>query len=297
MSWEIVKTVLVPKRVQLCQELHNFYTSDLIHFYFLTGDSEMVAFADPDTMTVVISLDEAQFHKPYSLDHFLVDHNAPYFSSDSILYFQVESGKNVRTSKTEKRPYPTAAVQWQDRQISYVGDRNLPHWSEAHYGLLDVRYQYYSDSTILYAHAFQAEIRRHDILAAKSESLTCRSMFDTVPVPPLSLKSSRDAQWMHMMLHGYYGRIVYNPWKRCYYRFYYLPIPEKLPNGDYASMTDRRISVMIMTADFRPIAERMLPESCHFIYFAAPVPDGLVINDGPVVNLDSVGLNVLSIHH
>lgn len=296
-AWRPIKIIHVPTRIDLCTDLHNFYTNDLVHFYFLSGDSEMVHFTDSDTNANVIPLDDSRFVTPYALDHFLVDHNVPYLSRDSMFYFQVESGKKVRTRNTNKRPYPTAALRWQDRQILYIGDRSLPHWSEVHYGLMDVRYQYYNDSIILYGSAFNAEIRTHDLETAQTESYTCRSAFDTLSAPPISLRSSRDAKWNHLMTNGYYGRIVYNPWKRCYYRFYYIPIPEKLPNGDFASMTDRRLSVMILSEDFNLIAERKLPDSCHFIYFASPLPTGLVINHGPVVHLDEKGLNLLEIHH
>src|SRR5690606_19357405 len=123
---------------------------DLETFYFLTEDSEIVRFSEGDSTEAVIDLSERQFPGSYGLDQFLSDHNLPYLTSDSAILFQLEFGKKVRTRKTRKRPYPTAVVRWPDKRVTYVGDRNLAHWSEGHYGLMDIRAQYYSDSTILY---------------------------------------------------------------------------------------------------------------------------------------------------
>src|SRR5690606_20996052 len=141
------------------------------------------------------------------------------------------------------------------------------------------------------------EIRRFHFRTNSSEILVCKSLFDTVQTSPIPLRSTRDEKWNHLKLSGYYGRLLYNPWKKCYYRFYFHPIPEKLPNGDFSAILDRRISLLILSDNFQLIGERLLPESCYFIFFASSLPNGLVIHEGPITGLAENGLNILEIRH
>jgi hypothetical protein len=166
-------------------------------------------------------------------------------------------------------------------------------------GLLDEMYQLCLGSNIVYSFDALSEIWYYNDSLRSLSQYPVRSGYQIkdVDLIPRSKRSDKDYQMQHMMRSGSYHHLTYDPYKKLYYYFYTLPLPEKNKDNFYTTDDDIRISLLVLDNSFKLISETLLPKECTYIYFSEAGPDGLFINFQNQRNVQSDGVSVLRIQY
>jgi len=94
---------------------------------------------------------------------------------------------------------------------------------------------------------------------------------------------------------GHYASLVYNPYKKHYYRVFYHPLDELTGNGEYTIASDKRCSVAVFDSQFRFLGEYLLPRHFSFIMGVTPIPQGFIINSS--AKRSKKGLKLMRINY
>lgn len=223
------------------------------------------------------------------------------FFNDSTIMFplDVNPDYNNKAFSRHNFGYPiTGLYNINTKKVSYEGITYPKLLFDKNYGLFTKIEQYCLGENILYAFVPLPEIWRYNQNKKTIERFIVKSEYDTAPTPALNFKrtpKTKDLVFQHFKTSPHYRRLVYDPYRNLFYRFYALSLPEKNEDGLYTTYQDRKYSVMILDKDFNVLAERILPEACFFLYFAVPTKDGLYINYGPFNNTNKDGIKILKI--
>jgi hypothetical protein len=291
-SFKLNNIIPVSPDIIMCEGFHNFQFQDTSNYIALSDDGKIISFHD-SKFSILADLRNIDLKSDYEFTTWLHDHNLPFQKSDSSIIFPISYNKNVKSDKIDKRPYSTALLK--DGEMYFLGDRTIPHWSGVYFGLIDRTYQYFTDSTIVYMFSQNPEIRVFNYETNNLQIFECKSIYQNTEISPTQEEYNKDDLWNHMKTNGHYERLIFNPLLNVYYRFFFLPIPPKLPDNSTSTIRDRRISIMILDTNFNLLAEKLLPETVKSIHIAYPTADGLFINNGAVIAEN--GINLLKITH
>ncbi|QQS31112.1 MAG: DUF4221 family protein [Sphingobacteriales bacterium] len=226
-----------------------------------------------------------------SLDHC----NEIFINKDSLLFFPVT---NLNHNRNYDFPL-TAAYNLITNEISFPGLQYPFIMFKNDYGLLDRIHQYYFESKIIYTFEGLPEIWLYDTKGKTVERFSCKSSYQTDTILPINFKrnpETKDFLWKHFMNSARYERLVYDPFRKCYYRFFILAMPQKNEQGFFNTYKDRRLSVMVLDENFNIIGESLLPEDYYAIFFAVASKQGLLLNLGPLKKATINGFNILKIN-
>jgi len=116
-----------------------------------------------------------------------------------------------------------------------------------------------------------------------------------------------DAVWNHQTANKHinenylYANIIYNPFKKRYYRFVYLPNKDYNPNKNF-EITDVKFAIMVFDKDFNHIADSKIlnlkPTYIPFDYFVTKEGLWLSTNNpkNPTYNEDELHFELFSIY-
>jgi Domain of unknown function (DUF4221) len=170
-------------------------------------------------------------------------------------------------------------------------------WPKAYLGgYWDDLFTYYwtfdSQKRIIYS--WQAE---HDLLVREGDSLRrvpARSdRFTTDVEYDPSLKNLRGDD-VNFIEQNYYGKVLYDRYRKCYYRFASIGVPSGLPSGEIKSYDDRPFVVITLDKNFRKIAEDYFPPGRYLPKDSFVSREGLCISDHNLRNYDKVSEDEMS---
>lgn len=279
-SFHLVGHFPVPPELALCEGFHNYWFIDPSQYLVLTDQGDLFRYNNY-IFKKEADLKNINLNSHYEFTTWLMDHNQIFQRIDSSILIPISYNRNVKTKNPEKRPSNVAMIQ--DGHLLLLGDRTVPHWTEEYYGLIDKMYEYFTDSTIVYMFSQNAQIRVFNYLSNQLSVSKAKSIYQNSETEPVGKNDDKDALWSHMKNSGHYERLVYDPWKHWYYRFYFLPIPAHQQDGTTSTIRDRQVSIMILDRTFNVIAEKILPGKNQSIHLAIPTTSGLYINDGPII--------------
>ena len=219
---------------------------------------------------------------------FLKYHNEIHLKEDSLLFFPIEvaPGSRGKLYSSANYHYPiTGELNLNNLKVSFTGIKYPKFFHIHNFGLLNRIYQNFFNEKLLYCFEATPEIWQYAHNEGKLEKFVVKSLFDKDPCQPISFKrtpETKDLLFNHLKTSPYYHRLIFDPFKQVYYRFYAHPLPEKGPDGLYSTTRDKRYSIMVLDKNFNLLAERPLPDECFFIYFSIPTKEALLINFGPI---------------
>lgn len=108
-----------------------------------------------------------------------------------------------------------------------------------------------------------------------------KSKFQTETIPYFSktIKFSKDKEMAYLRTVPSYGKLLYNPYKNLFYRFFKQGQASKNKEGLYNTELDKYESLMIFDSDFNVLNEISLERYKYFSNFSFVIKDGLLIPD------------------
>lgn len=218
--------------------------------------------------------------------------------SDSLLYFPLHINPY---SRGWVRPYDypmTAVYNLNTDKIITTGIHYPKHYHKHDYGLIRDINQLYLKDKIIYNPQAQDEVWEYNCVTDSIYKHAFRSRYQEKEIQPLWFKSTpktKDLLMKHSDLSACYSHLVYDPYKKVYYRFFKHARPEKGTDGFYTTYKEDLYSVIIADEDFTILGEEILPPQNFFIYFAYATPQGLIINNGSLFGEENKNINVLTI--
>lgn len=279
-SFKLVGRFPVPHELAMCEGFHNYMFKDTSEYLLLTDHGDIFSYHNHNFKKEA-DIKNINLNSDYEFTSWLMDHNQIFQRSDSSILIPLSYNRSVKTKNSEKRPYNAAMIK--DGKIFLLGDRTLTHWTEEYYGLIDKTYQYFTDSTIVYMSSQNEQIRVFNYLSNELIIFSSRSNYQNSETELVGKDDDKDALWNHMKSSGHYERLIFDPWRHWYYRFYFLPIPAHQQDGTTSTIRDRQVSIMILDNKFNVLAEKLLPGKNQSIHLAIPTPSGLYVNDGPII--------------
>lgn len=282
-----IQSLPVPPEMEMCEGFHNYMFKGNSEYLVLTDKGDIFNYKN-STFQKIADIKNVNLNSQYEFTSWLMDHNQIFQKSDSSILIPISYNRSVKGQNPNKRPYNAAMIQL--GKVYLLGDRTIPHWTEEYFGLIDKMYQYFTDSTIVYMFSQNAQIRVFNYISNQLFITTAKSTFQDSETAPVGKDDDKDVLWNHMKSSGHYERLVYDPWRHLYYRFFFLPIPAQQQDGTTSTIRDRQVSVMILDEKLNVIAEKLLPGKNQAIHMAIPTPSGLYINDGPIIASEGLKL-------
>lgn len=189
---------------------------------------------------------------------------------DSLLSFPVipNPESNGRYSRHTWGFPATAFYHLKSGKVSFSSFLYPDVFSRKNYGLLRGLFQLYDgkNSILYYSPAF-AEVYRYNLFTGLMDTIPTHCTLQTREIPHLNYKPDphhKDTDWKHFMLSDRYGRLHVSPDGKYYYRLYFHAMEEKNEDGYYNTVTDKRMSVMVMDENFKLIHEVTLPKEAYY---------------------------------
>lgn len=108
--------------------------------------------------------------------------------------------------------------------------------------------------------------------------LDLKSKYQTVPIAFLKNDKNSFENERYGIEQGYYGSLIYNPYKKCYYRVFYHALPRKNAADEFTIYTDKSSSIIVFDEDLKWQGEYKF-ESNHFIFLGlTPTKEGVILN-------------------
>jgi len=104
-------------------------------------------------------------------------------------------------------------------------------------------------------------------------SLKLKSKFQTNDIPALANYNNDFENERYPIEAGYYSRLTYNPYKKCYYRLYYHDLPRLNGDGLYTIVSDKQVSLVVFDQNFDWIGECIIDAKNYFAGIV-PHPEG-----------------------
>lgn len=167
------------------------------------------------------------------------------------------------------------------------------------------KYNYYGDAidvsrTVnahLHVFSFPANdsIYVFNSLDKSIRKFNCRSKFKNEEVRPLDARFHNDINKKveHLTINPLYRKILYDPFRDLYYRFFVNSVPLRNNDGTYNTTVDKSLSVIVINKNFEVLDEINLPR--HEWHYSFVTDKGLcleIISDSD--NLQSPGNKLVS---
>lgn len=206
----------------------------------------------------------------------IVETNAPLIKENHNVYFvgyingeyqdATEHNRKIGLVLNEK----SGLIQ---TRISYPPQYYQANWFGAHF--LHV-YCDYNASRKEFVYSFPIE---HYLYVAKNQEEKFKKVyagsqhFDAIPSTKQHWFANKSARFEYFATHPSYSSVIYDPYRKYYYRFAQLPLRKE----EFKSRP-KRISVVILDENFNWLGETILPDHTfdHYIYFVTE--EGLHIN-------------------
>lgn len=129
-----------------------------------------------------------------------------------------------------------------------------------------------------------------------------QSKFQTHPARPFSAKKvnfDRDKEMKYLTTSFSYGNLLYDEYRKLYYRFFFREQPLKNNKGFFNTSLDRREVLMVFNEKFEVIDEIELQPYKYNCYFSFVTPSGFYISShnplNPETNSNELGFYIIDI--
>ena len=135
------------------------------------------------------------------------------------------------------------------------------------------------DNKHIYSFGAEPNLYVFDLKTKKTTVMPARSQSDTVAIKGLTKKEMKDVDQKLQILANtsQYHQVIYDPYRKLYYRFFSPFLPEKDEEGLYNSFIDKRYILMVFDQNFNLIGEYPLPKRKFSHYFAFVGKKGLYL--------------------
>ncbi len=267
---------------------------DKERFYLLSNDGNLYLYHSGGRDSL-INLDqlEGMAHNLMNVTTNIKSHNQIAFSG-RFLFFPVE----YRRKAPHDEQRLMARLDQQTGELIFTGIFRPGLFREVDYGVLRNNITHYvTDSCIYYAFEPIAEVWQYKFENDSVFKYPVRSKYQEEDTKPIWFERTPQTQSLlldHVLLSPYYTRLIYDPYKKCFYRFHHHASNNSRPNVQ-SNDWEKRVSVMVLDAAMNTLGETILPEVCSFVYFAVPTKDGLIVNHGPIHEPVEKGIPMLKI--
>jgi len=147
---------------------------------------------------------------------------------------------------------------------------------------------------LVYSFAADSRIYVYDIENKTISSFECRSKYQKAEVKGIPKKEKADDQFKmdHLTQIPYYEGLLYDPYRKFYYRFFFKEISLKNADGTYNEFSDKEEFLMIIDSSFNVIEEVRLEKNKYNTSCSYVVQDGLIISTAHYKNKDDYGKNL-----
>lgn len=134
-----------------------------------------------------------------------------------------------------------------------------------------------NDKFLLTAYGISPDVNKYDFKTGKSEFITLKHKYFS-EIKGISSDSSRlKDNLINIITHSFrYTRILYDPYKKLFYRFYELSMnEERNSDGLLKTYREKKAGVNLIDEDIRVIGDMVL-DSVHLPYNWHPTSEGLL---------------------
>lgn len=182
-----------------------------------------------------------------------------------------------------KKPCPSfVTYNIQSDQMVLNNIWSEPQTNKNYYASRHMNYSALVNGKLIVSKPYTSEIEILDVLNNKVENKYLeKSQFQTDSIMPLVVHSKRQKQKLrdrYFVEEAYYGPIVYNEFRKEYYRIFYHALPTKNENGDFTIYSDKSSSIIVFDSNFK-IKDEIYFDKDYFIFLGlTPTKDGIILN-------------------
>lgn len=195
----------------------------------------------PDTIRNSLGSLFSMYYNEISKELYLRQYSGKYYSWSKGYYsIPVEAVFKLRDSL-----FKDVAIYYPNKyQQNYYGDLNNVYHTVA--GKNDI-FSFEADENIYILNKENGKISKN----------SCKSTFDTSDVQPLSTKYKDDINKRidHLTVSPCYLKILYDPYRKLYYRFFSAAVPLRNKNGTYNTHADKKLYLMVLDNKFKLLKE------------------------------------------
>lgn len=161
------------------------------------------------------------------------------------------------------------------RQLNYSFPQNHTEFS---YSQSVFPYRILTDSLSVISFQSQDSLYVYDRSTDSMKRYTGRSKYQTVDFIPFDTANKGDMERVKEFLtvSPIYQRILYDPYRQIYYRFFVKEQPLKNENGVYNTIFTKDVILMVFDKDFHIIEEKNIGNNYSW-YFSFVTPNGLYV--------------------
>lgn len=201
-----------------------------------------------------------------------------YNAANQLLYLHQYSGKYYAWSK----PYYDMPVE-AGFNLTNGTFGNVPiyfpeKYTKNYFGELNKVFRTVNNNLHVFSFMADANVYVCDITNNTVKKILCRSKYDTaLTIKPISAiyKDDIDKKMDHYTTSSVYLKILYDPYRNLYYRFFSAAVPLKNKDGTYNTNADKPLCLMVLDKDFNILNEYLIDENEWYWSFVAP--DGLYL--------------------
>lgn len=207
----------------------------------------------------------------------------PVFLNDSTIIFPNfidydSPNYNKKFDKSNK--FPSYTIYDFKQKKAKLLDYNIrPDFFKGHKPLRNLFWHISKNDTLIIHYMYSEVVDLYSV--SKNEqigSLSLKSSYQTNPIRILRNNKNQFENDRYSVEQGYYGSLVYNPFKKCYYRIFYHELPRKNENDEYTIYTDKISSIAVFNENFVWIDEFKFPTGYYIFLGITPTKEGLILN-------------------
>lgn len=161
------------------------------------------------------------------------------------------------------------------RQADYSFPSN--HYQHA-YAQSVFSYRIFKDSLSIVSFQSQDSLYVYNHHTGSLKSHSGKSQYQSIDFIPFDTAHKDDMERVkeYLIVNPIYQRILYDPYRQLYYRFFVKEQPLKKENGVYNTIFSKEVILMVFNQDFQLIAEKNIGSNYSW-YFSFVSPRGLYI--------------------
>lgn len=211
--------------------------------------------------------------------HFRMEYNS---SNSSFLFYSfypeelrkhnpIITSLNLKTKQLDQVP------------IFYSAYHNDIDGNVGYLSYLNKSYQ--RGNFLVYNFEYESNIYTFDLNTQQKKVYGAKSKYSSGLIEPISQKNS-DGFERHAIENPHYFHVMYDPFKKLYYRLHWGGIPYVSSNNQFNSFIDKPLYLMVLNDEFEILREIELPKNRYGIHNWSVTRMGILLSNSHPLNED-----------
>lgn len=235
------------------------------------------------------------------VDNWLSEQTTFYFLNDSIMVLPVKWNFYNLKGKYSNLKKPCPLFVKYNMQSEKIEICNV--WSESFYegagfvGKQRTASRLIGDGLMIIHNPYISKVRLYDFHQDKIvREMDLKSSFQKTDILPLDKKLLKDSRIKdrYNIETAFYGQIVYNQYRKEYYRVFYHALPTKNDKNEYTIYTDKKSSILVYDETFH-LKQEVLFEKEHYVFMGIfSTKSGMIFGERTSENKEGVFIESLN---